>query len=74
MISKRDEGRASTDKLPYRIELCDDFEPQLLGMALNAALARAIFTAAITDYPSRRIVTRHGDTIIADSRAVSETT
>ena len=57
------------DELPYRIELChpDGRRDRLLGRALTAPLARAIFQAAIDEHPGRRIVLRKGDNIILES-------
>jgi hypothetical protein len=59
------------EELPYLIELWhaerrDDVE-LLLGRALNAALARAIFKAAMSEHPERRITLRKGRQIIEDS-------
>lgn len=59
------------ETLPYHIELCDDFDKQLvervLARAFNAALARAMFAAAQREYPQRRITLRRGMRLIADS-------
>jgi hypothetical protein len=58
------------EKLPYRIELWDADARSLervLARALNAPLARAIFKAARTEHPERRIILRRGERTIADS-------
>jgi hypothetical protein len=59
------------DQLPYRIELWQDggthAVERVLARALNAQLARAIFGAAKTEYPERRITLRKGSRIVADS-------
>lgn len=58
------------EKLPYRIELRgakDDAVERVLARALNAALARAIFKAAQTEYPDRRVTLCRGERMIADS-------
>ena len=66
-------GAASlaAEDLPYRIELWradkTDAVERLLGRALNSQLARAIFTAAKSEYPDRRITLRKGGRTIADS-------
>lgn len=57
-------------KLPYRIELCGEDNSaaeRVLALALNSALARAIFQAARKEYPGRRILLRRGDRTVADS-------
>jgi len=64
---------AQGEKLPYRIELWDDANGEtverLLARAISAALARAIFKAALTEHPERRITVRRGARVISDSRA-----
>ena len=59
------------EELPYRIELREagDHEAveQVLARAFNAALARAIFRAAQTEHPGRRIMLCRGTRIIDDS-------
>jgi hypothetical protein len=58
-------------ELPYQVELRHLSDParleRVLGRAISAQLAQAIFTAAISDHPGRRITLTHGDTLIADS-------
>jgi hypothetical protein len=66
--------RASpTENLPYRVELWDavdrDAVERVLARAFNAPLARAIFKAAQTEHPDRRITLRRGSRLIADSAA-----
>lgn len=59
------------ENLPFRVELCDAVENEhverVLARAFNAALARAIFAAALREYPERRITLRRGSRLIADS-------
>lgn len=51
---------AKSEILPYRIELWEADKggtiERALARASNATLARAIFTAAQSEYPSRRII------------------
>jgi hypothetical protein len=59
------------EDLPYQVELwrdggADNVE-RVLARAQNAQLGRAIFKAATTEHPQRRITLRNGDQIIADS-------
>jgi hypothetical protein len=53
---------------PYRIELWqgDTFE-RVLGLAAHVGLARAIYSAAKSEYPERIIVLSHGARVIARS-------
>ncbi len=58
------------EKLPYRVELWaaeDNAMERVLGRALNAALARSIFKAALTEYPNRRVTLSRGGRIITNS-------
>jgi len=57
------------EKLPYRIELWSSAEAieRVLARAINASLARAIFKAACSEHPERRITLYRGSRIIADS-------
>jgi hypothetical protein len=59
------------ESLPYRIELWDaadhDCVERVLARAFNAQLARAIFKAARTEHPDRRITLRRGKRVVADS-------
>jgi hypothetical protein len=65
-------GKASNEKLAYRIELWNeprgDAVERLLARALNAQLARAIFRAVLAEHPGRRITLRSGARLLADSR------
>lgn len=60
-----------TEELPFRVELwrdgVGDAVERVLGLAVNAQLARAIFKAAQGEHPERRITLRRGNRIIADS-------
>jgi hypothetical protein len=61
---------AQNEKLPYSIELWDRNAHSLqrvLARAFNSVLARAIFKAARTEHPERRILLRRGTRTIADS-------
>ena len=57
--------------LPYSVELWHEDERELvervLARASSAALARAIFKAAQTEHPERRITLRRGARLIADT-------
>ena len=57
--------------LPYHVELWDAADrssvEQVLGRASGIALARAIFTAASSERPDRRIRVRRSRRILADS-------
>ena len=59
------------ESLPYRVELCSEGDrdaiERVLARAFNAALARAIFAAAMREHPGRRITLRRGPRLIADS-------
>jgi hypothetical protein len=62
-----------TEELPYRIELWKDAEgkgsgvERVLARAASVQLAHAIFKAAQSEHPNRRITLRDGDRIVADS-------
>lgn len=60
-----------TEELPYRIELWRDGTGEaverVLARAVSAQLARAIFKAAQSEHPERRITLRKGNRIIVDS-------
>jgi hypothetical protein len=64
------------EKLPYRIELWnllrDDVE-RVLGRAASAALARAIFLAAQSEYLGRHVVLWRGSQLIAESQSGNPT-
>jgi hypothetical protein len=59
------------DDLPYSVELWHEADRALiervLARASNAALARAIFKAAQSEHPVRRITLRRGARLIADT-------
>lgn len=58
------------ESLPYCIELWDlaaTAVERVLARAVSAQLARAIFKAARTEYPDRRITLRRGQRLISDS-------
>lgn len=58
----------TAEELPYEVELCDGKGVErVLARAHNAQLARAIFKAAVTEHPERRIILRRGGRVIADS-------
>ena len=60
------------DSLPYCIELWDAAAAaveRVLARAVSAELARAIFKAARTEHPDRRITLRRGQRLISDSAA-----
>ncbi len=62
---------ARAERLPYRIELWSggaESVERVLARALNAALARAIFKAAVSEHPDRRVTLRRGGQVIADSQ------
>jgi hypothetical protein len=63
---------APGETLPYRIELWDaatgEKVERVLARALSAALARAIFQAALAEHPERRITLRRGWRLMVDSR------
>lgn len=80
MTGQQQQGRNATpagehtargEILPYRIELWDAVSGQtverVLARAMNAALARAIFKAALTEHPDRRITLCRGARTMSDS-------
>jgi hypothetical protein len=67
-----DSSATQHDNLPYRIELwaadgAGSVE-RVLAQAASAPLARAMFNAALTEHPERRITLRRGQRVIADSQ------
>jgi hypothetical protein len=70
-MSRTGNPSRTQEELPYRIELWDgdrgETVERVLALALNAQLARAIFTAAAGEHPERRITLRKGNRIIADT-------
>ncbi len=78
MRGKNKESRTSlqapTEKLPYAIELWDvsGTEPErILARASRQSLARAIFKAARTEHPDRKLRLCHGHRVIAESGSES---
>lgn len=72
----RDATAASQpEELSYRIELWRDGDSssieRVLARAASAGLARAIFKAAMTEHPGRRITLCKGSRTLADSSAAS---
>ena len=59
------------EELPYRIELWMDGKAdaveRVLARAASAELAWAIFKAAMSEHPQRRVTLRNGNRILADS-------
>ena len=57
-------------ELPFVVELWTlartDVE-RVLGRASSAALAQAIFSAALVEHMGRRVTLRHGDLFLSDS-------
>ena len=69
-MARSDASSKPPEDLPYVIELWhaerrDDVE-LLLARALNAELARAIFKAAVSEHPERRVTLRKDGSIIGD--------
>jgi hypothetical protein len=65
-------GKPAPESLSFVVELFhaeEDRPDRILGRALNLTLARAIYVAALQDFPNRRIVIRKGGMIITDNRA-----
>lgn len=58
------------DGLSFSVELWDagDGAERVLGRASSAALARAIFQAAIGENPGKRLILRRGRDIVEDTR------
>jgi len=70
-MARSDASSRPLEELPYRIELWheerrDEVE-LVLARALSAVLARAIFNAAVSEHPERRITLRRDSRMIADS-------
>lgn len=56
-----------SEDLPFRVEIREDGAERILARASSAALARAIFKAAIEENPGRRIVLLRGENVVEDS-------
>jgi hypothetical protein len=69
--ARRAAGGGKGEELPYRIELRDaandDAVERVVARAFNAALARAIFRAAQSEHPGRRILLCRGGRILEDT-------
>jgi hypothetical protein len=63
--------QAAPEEFGYRIELWDAYHPdaveRVLARAFSATLAQAIYKAAQTEHPDRRITLSQGDKRIADT-------
>jgi hypothetical protein len=61
------------EELPFSIELWDagsaDTVERIIARAFSAELAKAIFVAAQTEYPERRLTLRRGTQVLSDSQA-----
>jgi glycine cleavage system regulatory protein len=72
-ISRTSTPSRPTEELPYRVELWvadrTEIVERVLARATSLQLARAIFKAAQSEYPERRITLRKGTRIVADSLA-----
>ena len=70
-MARSDASSHPSEELPYLIELWRAEPPGdvelVLARALSVELARAIFKAAMSEHPERRITLRKGTQIIADS-------
>jgi hypothetical protein len=70
-VRKGDSASAPAEELPYRVELWRDgvgeAVERVLARAVNVQLARAIFKAAQSEHPERRLTVRRGTSIILDS-------
>lgn len=71
MQNRDKKSRRDEEELPYRVELWYDGGGEgverILARAVSAQLARAIFKAAATEHPGRRITLRKDARIVADS-------
>jgi hypothetical protein len=66
--SSRREPYQDSDPLPFRVEIVDHAAgDRVLARAATAALARAIFGAARTEYPHGRVLLKRGSETILDS-------
>ena len=67
--SRTETPAAQSESLPYSVELwrAADTVERVLGRAANTILARAIFNAAISEHPGRRITLRLGEEIVQES-------
>lgn len=59
---------AEPDGLAFTVALSDPADGErVLGRAASAPLARAIFIAACTEYPSRRVILKRGEATLQDT-------
>ena len=61
---------AQDGELPYCVELWSvggQAVERVLARAVNASLAHAIFKAAQSEHPDRRITLRHGNRVLAEN-------
>ena len=69
--SRNGDPSGQAEDLPYRVELWRDGGGEgverILARAVTVQLARAIFKAATSEHPERRITLRKGNRIVADS-------
>ena len=64
------ENAQDGDELPYSVLLCNSENgtpERVLARAASAQLARAIFNAAQSEFPGRRIMLRRGGETVLDS-------
>jgi len=70
-IARASGAAARSETLPYRIELWGTADgaavERVIARAFNAPLARAIFQAAQSENPERRITLSRGARLLADS-------
>jgi hypothetical protein len=66
----RNGAAEAPDGLSFSVELsgAGDAAERVLGRASSAALAHAIFQAAIGENPGKRVILRRGQDIVEDSR------
>jgi hypothetical protein len=65
-------GSTDNDELPFCVELWGveaGTVDRVLARALSMQLARAIYTAALSEFPQRRITLRRGSDIVLDSKS-----
>jgi hypothetical protein len=67
----RSDTTPAPEELPFRVELRREGDSgeteRVLARAANAQLAQAIFKAALSEYPGRRITLSRSDETISDS-------
>jgi len=63
------------EPLPYRVEIWNgaaDLEGRVVGRAASLPLARAVFTAAASDFPTHRITLSRGDKVLQEAPGGTE--